>query len=235
MRLDKYLADALSVTRSDIKKIIKQGKVSVNGVKALKPEMHVNQSDNVEVSGKTVDYQEYYYYMFYKPAGCVTANTDDKDRTVFEYLKAAKGKNLSAVGRLDKDTEGLLIITNDGNLNHQLMAPGKHVEKTYFCKLASELSDFDLEKLKSGINIGDEKDTMPAKCEKLTLENDMPGCLLTIMEGRFHQVKRMLNAVNNEVLYLKRISIGKLELDSNLLPGEFRELAEKEISMLLGE
>lgn len=251
MRLDKYLADSLSVGRSDVKKLIKAGKVTINGERVSKPEIHVLDSDTVLVNGKKISYQEFYYYMFHKPAGCVTANEDNREKTVFDYLKGIKGKGLSAVGRLDKDTEGLLIITNDGELNHRLMAPGKHVKKTYLCRLAKELMTEDVEKLRTGVDIGDEDVTLPALCCKIILdranheikqdelsllsdEKDAePGCLLTITEGRFHQVKRMLKAVGNEVLYLKRISIGELMLDNDLEPGKYRELSESEISKML--
>ncbi len=230
MRLDKYLADSLSMTRSEIKQLIKKGVVLVNQGKATKPDLQVDSSkDEIAVNGRPVSYQQEYYYMFHKPAGCVTANYDANDRTVFDYMKGAKGKNLSAVGRLDKDTEGLLLITNDGSLNHRLMAPGFHVNKTYFCKLEKELTKEAADTLMKGVDIGDDKPTEPCTVEI----GEACTCLLTIHEGRFHQVKRMLKAVDNQVLYLKRLSIGSLKLDDSLLPGQYRELSDEELRLFL--
>ena len=169
--------------------------------------------------------------MLHKPAGVVTATKDNHDKTVLDLLVGVNTKDLSPAGRLDKDTEGLLLITNDGELIHNLLSPKKHVDKTYYLKARETLTSEDIDALENGVDIGEDALTLPAKAELLS-EKEL---LLTIHEGKFHQVKRMLQAVNNEVLYLKRMSFGSLILDEKLAPGEFRALKEQEIKELKNE
>ena len=166
--------------------------------------------------------------MLNKPAGVVTATRDKKDRTVLDLIKTSKRRDLSPVGRLDKDTEGLLLITNDGKLSHELLAPGKHVSKVYEAEISGELPENVIDLFKQGLDIGDEKPTLPAQLEILSSQR----IRLTITEGRYHQVKRMFEAVGCKVEYLKRISMGSLQLDENLKKGEFRSLTDEEIKNL---
>lgn len=232
LRLDKYLCEMNIGSRSQVKMYIKQGLVKVNGQVVPKGEIKIDQwQDRVTFQGKELQYKKYVYFMLNKPAGVVSATQDNVCRTVTELLKDTGYEELFPVGRLDKDTEGLLLMTNDGALAHNLLSPKKHVEKTYYAELRKELRDTDAEKLEAGVDIGEEKNTLPAKVERLA-----PKTIhLTITEGKFHQVKRMLQAVDNEVLYLKRISMGSLTLDETLEKGGYRELTEEEIRQLTNE
>ena len=227
-RLDKFLCDAGIGTRSEVKNLIKKGRVCVNQTPAKNADIKIDESvDVVTFDGKAVTLVGLVYYMLHKPAGYLSATTDSRDLTVLDLLKDAPGKDLSPVGRLDKDTEGLLLITNDGDLAHRLLSPRKHVDKTYLVHARDKITPEMAQKLEQGVDIGDEKPTLPAKTALLDDEKQL---LLTITEGRFHQVKRMLAAVGNEVIYLKRLSMGPLTLDSALEKGQWRELtlAEKE-------
>lgn len=230
MRLDKFLCESGYGTRSQVKQLIRQGHVLINGVLSREADFKVDEKkDSVTVDGKECSYQEFVYYMFHKPAGCVCAVKDNVNKTVMEYLaKEDVRKDLFPVGRLDKDTEGLLLITNDGALSHKLLSPKKHVPKTYYVRLKETLSDTDVKRLETGVDIGDEKETLPAAVTIL----EQKEIFLTISEGRFHQVKRMLLAVGNEVTYLKRISMGSLYLDETLKPGAYRTLTGEEIKNL---
>jgi len=231
MRLDKYLCDLAVGSRSEVKNFIRKGQIAINGQVVKKPETKVNeQEDEVTYNGKVLQYARFRYFMLNKPAGVVSAVKDRISETVVELLGNPGIKDLFPVGRLDKDTEGLLLITNDGMLAHELLSPKKHVDKTYYVKIAKALSKEDISALQQGVDIGEEKRTLPAKVEVLS---DLE-ILLTIQEGKFHQVKRMLMAVENEVCYLKRISMGTLTLDESLLPGQFRELTEEEQNNLKG-
>lgn len=167
---------------------------------------------------------EFAYFMLNKPAGVISATEDAMQDTVLDFFKEEPYKNLYPVGRLDKDTEGLLLITNDGDLGHRLLSPKKHVPKTYYVGLAHGLSQSDIDALERGIDIGEKKLTLPAKVE-IVEEN---AVYITITEGKFHQVKRMFEAVNNQVVYLKRVSMGSLHLDKSLRPGEYRSLTQEE-------
>lgn len=227
IRLDKYLCEMEAGTRSEVKAFIKKGRVTVNGETAKAPEQKVDETrDTVTLDGHSFSYQKFFYYMLHKPAGVVTAVRDHHDQTVLDLLVDAPGKDLSPVGRLDKDTEGLLLITNDGALSHRLLSPVKHVPKTYLVHTKRPVTSQMCEKLEAGVEIGDETPTAPAKT-KLLSDTDC-GLLLTITEGRFHQVKRMLQAVGNEVVYLKRLSMGTLVLDETLSKGSWRALTEEE-------
>ena len=236
MRLDKFLVQVELGSRSQVKEYIKKGRIAVNSTIINKPEFQVNELiDSVTCDSKPLQYNQYYYYMLHKPAGVITATKDAHEPTVMYLLSTAAGKNLSPVGRLDKDTEGLLLITNDGDLSHQLLSPKKHVAKTYYVECQGSISEEKLEKLRNGIDIGDDKNTLPAKAELLSQSADSFCLHLTITEGRFHQVKRMIHAIDAEVTYLKRISMGSLTLDTNLPKGEYRSLTKEEIEQLYQE
>ena len=229
MRLDKFLCDCRLGTRSQIKKDIKAGLVTVNDVKALKPEQHIDEhTDRVCYKGQLCTYEEFVYYMLNKPSGVVSATEDKHDRTVIDLLSQEGRDNLFPVGRLDKDTEGLLLITNDGALAHELLSPAKHVEKEYECHLAHLFDDRQKAQLEQGVNIGEKTLTKPAVVRILGEKK----ITLTITEGKFHQVKRMLHAVGNEVVYLKRLRMGTLELDETLPKGSYRRLTEEETENL---
>ncbi|MBH1941440.1 rRNA pseudouridine synthase [Mobilitalea sibirica] len=232
IRLDKYLADMGIGTRSELKLWIRKGKVKVNGTICPKPEFKITiDNDEVCFDGKEIIYQKYMYYMLHKPAGVVSATIDNVNRTVLDLITDKQGKDLFPVGRLDKDTEGLLLITNDGELAHQLLAPRKHVDKTYYAKVRGEVTGEDIRAFEAGVNIGEDYITLPAKLN--ILKSDFVSEVeLTIQEGKFHQVKRMFEAVGKEVIYLKRMSMGGISLDPKLAPGEYRLLTEKEIEHL---
>ena len=229
LRLDKYLTEMGCGTRSQVKKEILKGSVSVNGEIAKKAERKVDtEKDEIIFKGEKIFYAGYEYFMLNKPAGVVSATEDKKERTVIDLIKESKRKDLFPAGRLDKDTEGLLLITNDGQLAHRLLSPKKHVDKTYRVRPEKPLSAEDIHRLESGLEIGDDKPTSPAKAV-LTEDGDL---LLTIHEGRFHQVKRMLQAIGNQVLTLERIRFGPLSLDPALSRGDYRALTEEEIKHL---
>lgn len=234
LRLDKYLADMGIGTRSEIKEIIKKGQVSVNGASVKRPEFKVDpEMDIVTLNGKKIAYAKFSYYMLNKPAGYVSATEDEIHKTVLDILEVPQKKDFFPVGRLDIDTEGLLLITNDGALAHKLLSPKKHVKKTYFAKIRGRVDDTDVTRMKAGLDIGEKKPTLPAELVILTSDEISEICL-TITEGKFHQVKRMFEAVGKEVLYLKRLSMGTLSLDDTLKPRQYRPLSEKEISDLKG-
>ena len=228
-RLDKFLTQIPVGTRSQVKDMIKKGRVCVNGVHASKPELKVDpENDSITLDGKKLFYSQYAYYMLNKPEGVVSATNDNTAPTVVSLLAVPEQKDLFPVGRLDKDTTGLLLLTNDGALAHDLLSPKKHVDKTYLVKPEKQLSEEDIHRLESGLDIGDDKPTAPAKA-KLTENGEL---LLTIHEGRFHQVKRMLQALDNQVLALERVRFGPLSLDPSLPRGEYRALTEEEIEAL---
>lgn len=232
IRLDKYLADMGIGTRSVIKNEIRKKVVSVNGNTAVKPELKIDPDrDEVCYRGRIVVYEPCVYYMFHKPKGCVSATKDNVYPTVLSYIENPEGYDLFPVGRLDVDTEGLLLITNDGALAHELLSPKKHVPKTYYAKVEGFVTEQDAELFAEGVDIGEEKKTLPAE---LVIEKagEISEIRLTITEGKFHQVKRMFEAVGKQVIYLKRISMGNLKLDENLSPGTCRKLTKEEIQEL---
>lgn len=232
MRLDKFLCDTAGLTRTEAKNAVKKGQIAVNGQVQKAVDFKVKENtDTVTFQGKPLSYAAFHYYMLHKPAGVITATEDKKESTVMDILREEKVKNLFPVGRLDKDTEGLLLITDDGELAHNLLSPKKHVDKEYLVKVRDSISEEDCRKLSEGVDIGDEKPTAPAKVERVA-EKEI---LLTIREGRFHQVKRMLQAVGNEVLYLKRLSMGSLRLPEDLEKGAYRPLSEEEIYKIKGD
>lgn len=232
MRLDKFLCDTAGLTRTEAKNAVKKGQIAVNGQVQKAADFKVKENtDTVTFQGRPLSYAAFHYYILHKPAGVITATEDKKESTVMDILREEKVKNLFPVGRLDKDTEGLLLITDDGELAHNLLSPKKHVDKEYLVKVRDSISEDDCRKLSEGVDIGDEKPTAPAKVERVA-EKEI---LLTIREGRFHQVKRMLQAVDNEVLYLKRLSMGSLRLPKDLEKGAYRPLSEEEIYKIKGD
>lgn len=236
MRLDKFLSECGICSRSESKIFIKKGMITVNGKKAAKGEEKIDpDNDEIMFKGQKIIYAEFEYYMLNKPAGVVSATEDKNDKTVIDLVPKPHVKDIFPVGRLDKDTEGLLIITNDGETAHRLLSPKKHVDKTYFVRTTGgEIGTEEVEKLENGVDIGEEKLTLPAEIEILK-NGEISESLLTIREGKFHQVKRMFKAVGREVIYLKRISMGKLKLDESLEKGGCRRLTEDEINMITGE
>lgn len=237
IRLDKYLCDAGIGTRSGVKGLIKKGLVRVDGEICRSPEQKIDEETaTVDCAGRSILYEKYTYLMFYKPQGIVSATEDKREETVLDFLKKAWAetedrpfpRGLFPVGRLDKDTEGLLLLTNDGALAHALLSPKKHVVKTYEVTVERALHAEEILTLECGVDIGDEKLTMPAK---VNVRED-GKLLLSITEGRFHQVKRMLAAVGNKVVHLKRLRMGTLYLDAEMKPGCCRRLTEKEVRSL---
>ena len=232
IRLDKFLTEVGIGTRSEVKKYIRQGLVTIDSVPAQKPEQKIDEKTaKVCFRGNEIVYAAYEYYLFYKPAGCVSATEDRLHKTVMDYLTDTVRKDLFPVGRLDLDTEGLLLITNDGALAHDLLSPSKHVEKTYYAKVKGRVTENDVNQFEKGVDIGEEKPTKPAKLV-IVSEGDISEIRLTITEGRFHQVKRMFEAVGKEVVYLKRLSMGSLVLQDDLAPGDYRSLTIQELESL---
>ena len=240
VRLDKFLADSGIGTRAEVKKLIQKGMVQINGEKAKKPEQKVDpQTDAVEFAGERLGARaEFVYYLLHKPAGYVSATEDTREKTVLELVPKDGRRKLFPVGRLDKDTEGLLLITDDGLLAHQLLSPKKQVDKTYFAVTEGKVVPEDIEKIQAGVDIGDEELTLPGRLEILKTWEESgvwhSEILLTIHEGRFHQVKRMMEALGKNVTYLKRISMGPLTLPKDLPRGEARELTKAELEALKG-
>ena len=234
-RLDKFLADAGLGTRSEVKKFLKAGLVSVNGTVVKDPAEKIDlENDIIEYRGERVAFEEYRYFVLNKPAGVVSATEDRNEQTVLSLLKGENTKDLFPVGRLDKDTEGFLLITDDGALAHKLLSPRYHVDKTYHVTAEGKVTDDDLKQLEEGVDIGEKALTLPAKAEMIVSGSDISEVLLTIHEGKFHQVKRMFEVIGKPVVHLKRISFGPLTLDETLTPGEFRRLTDEEIKALKG-
>lgn len=236
IRLDKYLTDMSVGSRSVVKKMIRSGKVFVDGKEVIKPETKVDEKvSNIVVDGKEVSYNKYEYYMLNKPKGCVSATTDKEHKTVIDIIGSSTKKDLFPVGRLDIDTEGLLLITNNGELAHRLLSPKKHVEKRYYVEVSGILDENDAEKVKQGLDIGEEKLTLPADMSDIKTDErkGVSSCILAIHEGKYHQVKRMMKKLGKTVTYLKRISMGSLFLDDSLKCGEYRKLTDEEIDGLL--
>jgi len=232
MRIDKYLADCGIGTRSEVKKHIKSKQVTINGEAVTKPEQKIDENtDEVCFKGQVIVYEKYVYYLFHKPAGCVTAKQDNVHKTVMEYFpEEIRAKDIAPVGRLDLDTEGLLLFTNDGPLTHHLLSPTHHIPKTYYAVLDKEVPMEAIEQFREGVDIGDDKLTLPAELVILSKKE----AELTIHEGRFHQVKRMFEAVGCTVTYLKRLSMGALIL-GELEKGKYRKLTEEEVKNIQSE
>lgn len=235
MRIDKLLANMGYGTRKEVKTLLKGGNVRINGHPEKSAKTHVNpEEDQVTVMGEEVEYKKYIYLMMNKPGDLISATEDAHDMTVIDILQPEDQVfDPFPVGRLDKDTEGLLLITNDGQLNHRLTSPNKGVGKTYFAEIAGKVTDEDVKEFTSGVTLDDGYKTKPGELIILK-SDDVSEIELTISEGKFHQVKRMFEAVGKTVTYLKRIRIGTLELDEDLELGEYRELTDDEIGYLKG-
>ena len=231
IRLDKYLADAGIGTRSEVKKILKQGNITVNNEKAVKADIKIKpDTDMVCYNNKEIHYSQYEYYMLNKPAGYVSATEDREKPVVISLIKDSSHKGLFPVGRLDIDTEGLLLITDDGQLAHNLLSPAKHVEKTYYVEVDGPIKEELVDGFQKGLDIGDEKLTYPAKIQLAQAEGT---AYVTIKEGRYHQIKRMFKKYDLTVTYLRRLSMGPLQLDESLKLGEFRPLTKQELETLM--
>lgn len=234
-RLDKFLVEMSVASRSSIKDMAKKGRITVNGdiVKAsdTKIDEHL---DVVAVDGQVIAFSSMEYFMLNKPAGVITATLDKKAKTVLDLIDERTRNDLFPVGRLDKDTEGLLLITNDGDLAHRLLAPKKHVDKVYYADVKGVVSDEHVRQFAAGLTLLDGTHVMPGELVILSSDSTtmVSSIRLTIHEGKFHQVKRMFEAVGMQVTYLKRLSMGPLELDKSLALGEYRRLTNEEINML---
>lgn len=230
-RLDKLLSSTGHWSRREVKELVRQGRVQVNGKKARKPEDKCDPEGSViEVNGQVVDCAPYVYLMLHKPAGLLSATEDKKQRTVIDLLpEHLQRRGLFPVGRLDKDTEGLLVLTDDGALAHELLSPKKHVDKVYFARVDGNVNEEDVKALAEGMVLGDGLKCLPAELEPL---EDGSSCLVTLREGKYHQVKRMLAARGKPVIYLKRLSMGGLCLDRDLKKGDWRPLTLEEFGLL---
>ncbi|MGN1206080.1 MAG: pseudouridine synthase [Eubacterium sp.] len=238
IRLDKYLSVHTELTRSQIKKKVAAGLVKVGNTIIKDAGYKVSAEEVIELEGQQICGQQYQYLLFHKPAGIVSATEDAREDTVLDVIRrggfAGEGetpflaKDLFPMGRLDKDTEGLLILTNDGELAHRLLSPKFHVEKTYFVRLDAPLSEDDVQCMREGIDIGEKRLTKPAVMKILTDRE----CYLTITEGKFHQIKRMFHKLGKEVVYLKRVEMAEIRLEDSLKKGEWRQLTQNEIIIL---
>ncbi len=234
MRLDKYLSDMGAGTRSELKKEIRKSGVTVDGVIVKDPGFSVCSSSHVVFRGSVVAYEEFVYYMLNKPAGIISASEDELEPTVVDLISEPKRRDLFPVGRLDRDTEGLLLITNDGALSHRLLSPKHHVDKVYYARVSGILSDSDVELFRDGLVLTDGLECLPADLKVLSVSEEeyISEAEITVREGKFHQVKRMFGSVGAEVIYLKRLSMGPLTLDPGLAPGEYRRLTPEELVSL---
>ncbi len=230
LRIDKYLADMGYGSRAEIKTYIKKGAVEINGKTIKSSNDKVDTVlDNVKFNGEEVLYLEYEYFLLNKPAGVISASEDRNTKTVIDLISDRNRDDLFPVGRLDKDTEGLLLITNDGMLAHNLLSPKKHVDKTYFVRTDGLLTDEHVKIFADGVKIDEDFTALPGKLVILKSSETESEAELTIHEGKFHQVKRMMEAVGNTVTYLKRISMGNLVLPDDIKPGEYKRLTREEI------
>lgn len=236
MRLDKFLADMEFGSRKEVKQFIKKGRVKVNGVICKSDKTQVDELNNhILFDDELVHYQNQFYYILHKPQGVISATVDNFDETVVDLLDDdVFREDLFPVGRLDKDTEGLLILTNDGALAHQLLSPKKHIEKAYYAKVSGQMTPEDIVAFKQGLTIDQKEVCLPAELTILSYDEalDESEIELVLHEGKFHQVKRMVQAVGKEVTYLKRIRMGQLVLPSDLALGEYRELTTEELELL---
>lgn len=232
-RLDKILSNLGYGSRKDIKNLAKAGNIQVDDKVVLDSSIKIEPNNSIiKVNGEIVEYRKYIYLMMNKPQGVISATEDFRDKTVIDLISDKyKVFKPFPVGRLDKDTEGLLILTNDGQLAHRVLSPKKHVEKLYYAEIAGIVTEKDKVVFSEGIILDDGYKTLPAKLEILE-SNNISKVYLTIKEGKFHQVKRMFSSVGKKVIYLKRLAMGGLKLDESLGLGEYRELTEEEIQLL---
>ena len=233
MRVDKLLSNVGVASRAELKKYCKQGLISVNGKVINTPGVQVDsESDDVRFNGEKIVYREFVYIMLNKPDGYISATYDKYDPIVLDLIdQSYLVFEPFPVGRLDKDTEGLLVLTNDGQLAHRVLSPKKHVPKTYYAKIQGKVTEEDILAFEKGVILDDGYETMPSQL-KILKSDDMSEIELTIHEGKFHQVKRMFESVGKKVVYLKRLSMGKLKLDESLKLGEYRELTEEEVKLI---
>lgn len=236
MRLDKLLAHSGLGTRKEVKKLLKTKIVEVNEKTVTDPKTHVDpDTDKVTVGGEKLDYQEFVYFMMNKPQGVISATEDLMHETVLDLLEMQDSlQEPHPVGRLDIDTEGLLILTNDGKLTHRLLSPKHHVDKRYYAEIDGIVTEEDIVQFKEGVTLDDDYETLPADLEILSTDEEAGTSVieLVIREGKFHQVKRMIQAVGKEVTYLKRLEMGPIKLDDTLELGAYRELTSEEIDIL---
>lgn len=232
MRLDKFLKECNVCSRSESKQVLKKGLIKINGniVKDASYKLDEN-NDVVTYNDKVIEYQEFVYIMLNKPAGVISATEDSKDTTVIDLVSEYAHKEVFPFGRLDKDSVGLLILSNDGKLAHELLSPKKHVSKVYYLKIKGRLDESDVEAFKNGITLEDGYVTKEGKLE-IIKSDEISECLATISEGKFHQLKRMFIALDKEVVFLKRIKFKDIELDESLKEGEYRLLTKEEIDSL---
>ena len=243
-RLDKYVAESAGITRKEAKTALSKGRVQVNGEICKNGDRKVSGADVVMLDGKSLRAEEFLYLMLHKPAGVVSATEDGRDKTVLDLVREQSAESADdvgetgfflgkrevfPVGRLDKDTEGLLLLTDDGELAHKLLSPKKHVDKVYYARLSGEVPADAVGRFAEGIQVGQDYKALPAKLEILSVKEGSSEVTITLREGKFHQVKRMCHEIGCEVTYLKRISMGALVLDENLKPGECRKLTEEEV------
>ncbi|HAL09448.1 MAG TPA: 16S rRNA pseudouridine(516) synthase [Staphylococcus sp.] len=231
MRLDKFLANSGIGTRKEVKKFLKKNLVKVNDVIAKKPGMHINpEEDIITFDDIPIEYEPVVYLMMNKPAGYVSATEDDEHETVIDIVPEYMHLDLFPVGRLDKDTEGLLLLTNDGKFSHQLMSPKHRVPKRYYAEVDGHINEDAIKKFEKGIDLGDFTSS-PSELEIIE-SGESSKAIVTIYEGKFHQVKRMFHSIDCEVTYLKRLQIASLELDEQLELGEYRHLMEEDFKLL---
>lgn len=235
MRLDKFLAEAGLGSRKEVKQLIKKGQITVNQQIEKSDKKQVDpEKDRIEYRGELLHYQEFYYYVLHKPAGVVSATEDQRDQTVMDLFSAKDYRSdLFPVGRLDKDTEGLLLITNDGKLAHELLSPKKHVEKEYYAEVSGVMTAEDQQQFTEGITLDGEL-TLPAELSIDEVTGETSKVRIILHEGKFHQVKRMVKSCGKEVTYLKRIRMGGLTLPQDLAKGKYRLLTEDELRRLRG-
>ena len=233
MRVDKLLSNVGVASRAELKKYCKQGLISVNGKVINNPGVQVDsESDDIRFNGEKIVYREFVYIMLNKPDGYISATFDKYDPIVLDLIdQSYLVFEPFPVGRLDKDTEGLLVLTNDGQLAHRVLSPKKHVPKTYYAKIQGKVTEEDILAFEKGVILDDGYETMPSQL-KILKSDDMSEIEHTIHEGKFHQVKRMFESVGKKVVYLKRLSMGKLKLDESLGLGVYRELTEEEVKLI---
>ena len=236
MRLDKYLVACAVGSRTEVKNFLKAGRVMVNGKKEKSAKLQINENtDEICFDGQKLDYEEFVYYMMNKPQGVISATEDPKHKTVLDLLDdLARSKEVFPVGRLDIDTHGLLLLTNDGNLAHALLSPKRHVNKTYLAQVDGIMTQEDVEKFAQGIPLKDFT-CQPAKLELVSVDTEKEESLIRVIiaEGKFHQVKRMVAYCGKEVVDLQRLTMGTLTLDEDLKRGEWRRLSQEELEGLL--
>ena len=236
MRIDKYLANMNVGSRKEVHVLIKKGIVTVNNQLVKTPKEQVKESDQVLVDGQKVNYQRYHYFLMNKPKGVLSATEDRSQKTVISLLKSKdQYQGITPVGRLDKDTTGLLLLTNDGQLNHELLAPNKHVTKTYRAQIAGVADEKTAKIFASGMTLGDGTKLKPAKLTilKQDQKHDSSEIEIEISEGKYHQIKRMFGAVGMKVVELERISMGKLKLPAGLKRGKYVELSVDEVKRII--